>query len=168
MPGLEAFRFVSEVHDDDVLQVRVGQHGLHPLVDGGVEDDGFCVRVVQDVRDLAFHVHGVDLGDDSPEPDGGEEGDHILRTIRQHERDPVPLRDPCRRERGGHLLHQRLEPPELEGRAVEAERIPPAMLLDRTPEQIVQRALEHPRLRLDVPTLVSPEPRSLSAEHVSS
>ena len=42
--GVQAFRFVPEVHDDDGLQVRVGQHGLHPLVHGGVDDDRFCVR----------------------------------------------------------------------------------------------------------------------------
>src|SRR5215218_10899563 len=61
---------------------------------------------------------------------------------------------PTRRERGRHLLYEGLQPPELEGSAVEAQRGLPAVLLGRLREQFVQRALEDPRLRLHLPGLV--------------
>src|SRR3954451_7970923 len=42
------------------------------------------------------------------------------------------------------------------------------MFLDRPPEHVVNRALERPRLRLDVPALIGREPRFLRAKHFFS
>src|SRR5215218_612880 len=168
VPGAQSLRLAREVHDNDDLQVRIGQHRLHPLVHVSIYDDGSRAGVIKDVSDLTLYVHGVYLGDDGPEPYGREEGDYILGAIREHERDPISLLHPARRERGSHLLHEGLQPPELEGGAVEAERGLPAVLLDRARKQFVQRTLKDPRLRLDPTLLVYLEPRSLRTEHISS
>src|ERR687893_387144 len=127
-PGVPPLLLAHEVHDDDGLQVRIGQHSLHPLVHVGIYDDGFGAGVIQNMLYLALYVHGVDLGDYGPEPHGGEEGDHILRAVREHERDPISLLDPARRERGRHLLNKYLQPLELEGSVVEAQRSLPTVL----------------------------------------
>jgi hypothetical protein len=167
MARVEALWLALEVHDYDVLQGRLGQDGLYARVHVRVDDAGLGAGVVEDVPYLALYVQRVELGDDRPELHGGEKGDDVLWAVREHEGDPVSLFHPGRRERAGEFLYERLQPLELEGRAVERERGLAAVLFGRAPEQLVERALEDLRLRLDV-ALVDLEPRLLRAEHVSS
>src|SRR3712207_8349443 len=50
-----------------------------------VDDDRLCARVFQDVLDLALHVHGVELRDDGPEPDGGERSEEHTSELQSRQ-----------------------------------------------------------------------------------
>lgn len=73
-----------------------------------VADQRGGAGVAQDVPDLAGLVHRVERDDDGPGLPGGEDGEHEVRGVLQHDGDPVPAADAVRREVVGDGVGQRV------------------------------------------------------------
>ncbi len=89
---------------------RAAPHGLAQvrLPRAAVADQRCGPGVAQDVPDLAGLVHGVDRDHDGPGLPGAEDGEHEVRGVLQHDRDPVPAADAPRREVTGDGVGERV------------------------------------------------------------
>ena len=88
---------LGDVDAHDALELQVGREPVDRVVDLVPHDREARLVVFELVAQLARGVERVVLDDDRPEPQHRVERDHVLRAVRQHDRDPVAVR----RRRGG-------------------------------------------------------------------
>ncbi len=91
-PGAPRHR-LGDVDADDALDLQVGREPVHGVVDLVPHDREARLVILELVPQLAGGVERVVLDDDRPEPQHRVERDHVLRTVREHDRDPVAVRD---------------------------------------------------------------------------
>jgi hypothetical protein len=139
----------AEVHRDHVLHRGVCRHLLHRR-NGLVPHDrhpGAVVSVL--VLQLLRGVERVVLDDDRPEPQDGVERNHVLRTVRQHQGDPVARLDAHPAQRLRCAVHAVAEH-RIRGRGPEeVQRHAGPEPLDRSLEQVDQRLVGHLHRRRD-------------------
>ena len=83
-----------------------------------VPDDGRCSTVILKLmQQLAVGVERVVLHHDSPDPEHGIEGDHVLGAVREHDGHPVVAAYALGVEKGQCVGHQAAQALEIEGAA---------------------------------------------------
>ena len=87
--ALQGRKLISEPGDDDILDIRPGEH----LRDRGLEvlehDDRACAAVAELVLEFAGRIKRVDVDDHEPGPQYAEHDHHGLQQVGQHHRDAV-------------------------------------------------------------------------------
>ena len=80
------------------------------------------------------------LTTDRAEPQHGEDADHVLRAIRQHDADAIALDDAAERQRRGQAIGMILQRAEGHVRAEERQRRQLVSLSRRAAQDLVERA----------------------------